>query len=180
MPRSLSNPTVSAIPAKSSTKPKDRDPVASGARDATFNRSAGHNYFLTDRFECGIALRGTEVKSIREGNANLKDAYGLLKDGEVFLLNAHIGPFSHGNAMNHESLRTRKLLLHKREIDKLQGLTKQKGYTLIPVKLYFRNGRVKCELALAKGKQDWDKRATERNREADKEAKAAIARSQRR
>ena len=157
-----------------------RAAVASGARDATFSRSAGPNYFLTDRFECGIALRGTEVKSIREGNANLKDAYGLLKDGEVFLLNAHIGPFSHGNAMNHESLRTRKLLLHKREIDKLQGLTKQKGYTLIPVKLYFRNGRVKCELALAKGKQDWDKRATERNREADKEAKAAIARSQRR
>ena len=180
MPRSLSNPTVAASAAKSPVKPKDRDPVAAGARDAAFNRTASHNYFLTDRFECGIALRGTEVKSIREGKANLKDAYGLLKDGEVFLLNAHIGPFSHGNAMNHESLRTRKLLLHKREIDKLQGLTKQKGYTLIPVKLYFRNGRVKCELALAKGKQDWDKRTTERNREADKEAKAAIARSQRR
>jgi SsrA-binding protein len=180
MPRSLSNPTVPATAAKSPVKPKDRDPVASGQRDAAFNRSASHNYFLTDRFECGIALRGTEVKSIREGSANLKDAYGLLKDGEVFLLNAHIGPFSHGNAMNHESLRTRKLLLHKREIDKLEGLTRQKGYTLIPVKLYFRNGRVKCELALAKGKQDWDKRATERNREADKEAKAAIARSQRR
>jgi len=180
MPRSLSNPTVPASTAKSPVKPKDRDPVAAGARDAAFNRSAAHNYFLTDRFECGIALRGTEVKSIREGKANLKDAYGLLKDGEVFLLNAHIGPFSHGNAMNHESLRTRKLLLHKREIDKLQGLTKQKGYTLIPVKLYFRNGRVKCELALAKGKQDWDKRETERSREADKEAKAAIARSQRR
>jgi SsrA-binding protein len=180
MPRSLSNPTVPASAAKSPVKPKDRDPVAAGARDAAYNRSASHNYFLTDRFECGIALRGTEVKSIREGKANLKDAYGLLKDGEVFLLNAHIGPFSHGNAMNHESLRTRKLLLHKREIDKLQGLTRQKGYTLIPVKLYFRNGRVKCELALAKGKQDWDKRETERSREADKEAKAAIARSQRR
>ena len=180
MPRSLSNPTVPASAAKSPVKPKDRDPVAAGARDAAFNRSASHNYFLTDRFECGIALRGTEVKSIREGKANLKDAYGLLKDGEVFLLNAHIGPFSHGNTMNHESLRTRKLLLHKREIDKLQGLTKQKGYTLIPVKLYFRNGRVKCELALAKGKQDWDKRETERSREADKEAKSAIARSQRR
>ena len=179
MPRSLSNPTVPASAAKSPVKPKDRDPVAAGARDAAFNRSASHNYFLTDRFECGIALRGTEVKSIREGKANLKDAYGLLKDGEVFLLNAHIGPFSHGNAMNHESLRTRKLLLHKREIDKLIGMTKQKGFTLIPVRLYFRNGRVKCELALAKGKQDWDKRATERKREADKEAKAAVARSQR-
>jgi SsrA-binding protein len=176
MPRSLSNPTVPATP-KPSAKPKDRDPVASGQRDAAFNRSASFNYFLSDRFEAGVALRGTEVKSIRK--ANLKDAYGLLKDGECFLLNAHIGPFSHGNSMNHESLRTRKLLLHKREIDKLEGLTKQKGYTLIPVKLYFRNGRVKCELALAKGKQDWDKRATERAREGDKEARAAIARSQR-
>jgi SsrA-binding protein len=158
---------------------KPRDPVASGERDAAHNRAASHNYFLLEKFEAGVALRGTEVKSIREGKANLKDAYGLLKDGECFLLNAHIGPFSHGNAMNHESLRTRKLLLHKREIEKLEGLTKQKGYTLIPVKLYFRNGRVKCELALAKGKQDWDKRATERAREGDKEARAAIARSQR-
>ena len=179
MPRSLSNPTVPAPP-KPSAKPKDRDPVASGQRDAAYNRSASFNYFLSDRFEAGVALRGTEVKSIREGKANLKDAYGLLKDGECFLLNAHIGPFSHGNAMNHESLRTRKLLLHKREIEKLKALTSQKGFTLIPVKLYFRNGRVKCEIALAKGKQDWDKRATERAREGDKEAKAAIARSQRR
>ena len=179
MPRSLSNPTTSTTTAKPSVKPKDRDPVASGLRDAAFNRSASFNYFLSDRFECGVALRGTEVKSIREGKANLKDAYGLLKDGEAFLLNAHIGPFSHGNAMNHEALRTRKLLLHKKEIEKLEGLTKQKGYTLIPVKLYFKNGRVKCEIALAKGKQDWDKRATERAREGDKEARAAIARSQR-
>ena len=178
MPRSLSNPTV-PTPPKPSAKEKDRDPVAAGKRDAAFNRSASFNYFLSDRFECGVALRGTEVKSIREGKANLKDAYGLLKDGEAFLLNAHIGPFSHGNAMNHEALRTRKLLLHKKEIEKLEGLTKQKGYTLIPVKLYFKNGRVKCEIALAKGKQDWDKRATERAREGDKEAKAAIARSQR-
>ena len=180
MPRSLSNPTVSTTSAKPTVKAKDRDPVASGLRDAAFNRSASFNYFLSDRFECGVALRGTEVKSIREGKANLKDAYGLLKDGEAFLLNAHIGPFSHGNAMNHESLRTRKLLLHKKEIEKLESLTRQKGYTLIPVKLYFRNGRVKCEIALAKGKQDWDKRETERKREADNEAKAAIARSQRR
>ena len=179
MPRSLSNPTTPAPP-KPSAKPKDRDPVAAGRRDAAFNRAASHNYFLTDRFECGVALRGTEVKSIREGKANIKDAYGLLKDGECFLLNAHIGPFSHGNAMNHESLRTRKLLLHKREIERLEGLTKQKGFTLIPVKLYFKNGRVKCELALAKGKQEWDKRETERKREGDKEARAAIARSQRR
>ncbi len=179
MPRSLSNPTVANAP-KPAVKEKDRDPVAAGARDASFNRSASFNYFLTDRFEAGVALRGTEVKSIREGKANLKDAYGLLKDGECFLLNAHIGPFSHGNAMNHDSLRTRKLLLHKAEVRRLEAATRQKGFTLIPVRLYFRNGRVKCELALAKGKQDWDKRETERRREADKEAKAAVARGQRR
>ena len=165
---------------KPAVKEKDRDPVAAGKRDAAFNRSASFNYFLTDKYEAGVALRGTEVKSIREGKANLKDAYGLLKDGECFLLNAHIGPFSHGNAMNHESLRTRKLLLHQKEIEQLQAATKQKGFTLIPVRLYFRNGRVKCEIALAKGKMEYDKRATERKREADNEAKSAIARSQRR
>lgn len=179
MPRASTIPTLAAQP-KAATKPKDRDPVAAGLRDASFNRAASHNYALSDRFEAGVALRGTEVKSIREGNANLKDAYGLLKDGECFLLNAHIGPFSHGNMMNHESVRTRKLLLHSQEIRKLEALTKQKGFTLIPTRLYFRNGRVKCELALAKGKQEWDKRASERKREADNEARAAIARSQRR
>ena len=141
MPRSLSNPTVAHQP-KPVVKAKDRDPVAEGQRDAAFNRAASHNYFLTDRFEAGVALRGTEVKSIREGKANLKDAYGLLKDGECFLLNAHIGPFSHGNAMNHDSLRTRKLLLHKSEVRKLEALTRQKGFTLIPTRLYFRYGRV--------------------------------------
>jgi len=173
MARTMSIPTATHQP-KAVVKEKDRDPVAAGKRDAAFNRSASFNYFLTDKFEAGVALRGTEVKS------NLKDAYGLLKDGECFLLNAHIGPFSHGNAMNHEALRTRKLLLHKQEVRQLEAATKQKGYTLIPVRLYFRNGRVKCEIALAKGKQEWDKRATERKREADNEAKAAIARSQRR
>lgn len=179
MARNLSNPTSAPSAPKAAVKMKDRDPLATGQRDAAVNRSASFNYFLEDRFEAGIALKGTEVKSIREGKANLKDAYGLLKDGECFLLNAHIGAFSHGNRENHEDLRTRKLLLHKKEIEQLQVATKQKGYTLIPVRLYFKNGRVKCELALAKGKQDWDKRATERTKEANKEAKAAIARSQR-
>lgn len=179
MPRSLSNPTVAAQP-KPAAKAKDREPVAAGQRDATHNRAASHNYTLTDRYEAGIALRGTEVKSIREGKANLKDAYGLLKDGECFLLNAHIGPFSHGNLMNHDEVRTRKLLLHAAELRKLEVATRQKGFTLIPTRLYFRNGRVKCELALARGKQEWDKRAAERKREADGEARAAIARSQRR
>ena len=172
--------TTPAQAPKPVVKEKDRDPVAAGKRDAAFNRSANFNYFLTDKYEAGVALRGTEVKSIREGKANLKDAYGLLKDGECFLLNAHIGPFSHGNAMNHEALRTRKLLLHRNEIAKLEAATRGKGFTLIPVRLYFRHGRVKCEIALAKGKQEYDKRATERKREADNETRAAIARSQRR
>jgi SsrA-binding protein len=158
---------------------KPRDPVASGERDAAVNRAAGHNYFLTDRFEAGVALRGTEVKSIREGKANLRDAYGLIKDGEAFLLNAHIGPYSHGNYTNHDALRTRKLLLHQEELKKLVGKTQQKGFTLIPTRLYFRHGRVKCELAVARGKQDWDKRETERRREADREARAAVADSKR-
>jgi len=179
MPRQATIPTAAAAP-KPVVKEKDRDPVAAGMRDAAFNRSAGHNYFLSDRVEAGVALRGTEVKAIREGKANLKDAYGLLKDGECFLLNAHIGAFSHGNLANHDSLRTRKLLMHRGEIRKLEAQTRGKGFTLIPVRLYFRRGRVKCELALAKGKQEWDKRETERRREQDKEARAAIARGQRR
>ena len=159
-------------------KPKNpkRDPVASGERDASQNRAAAHNYFLLERFEAGMVLSGTEVKSIRAGRANLKDAYGLVKDGEVWLLNAHIGPYEHGNIFNHEPLRTRKLLLRADEIRKLVGKTQQKGLTLIPTRLYFKNGRAKVELALAKGKQTWDKRETERRRTADKEAREAVNR----
>lgn len=159
-----------------SDKPKNpkRDPVASGERDATVNRSAGHNYFLSDKFEAGVVLRGTEVKSIRDGLANLKDAYGLIKDGELWLLNAHIGPYEHGNIFNHEPTRTRKLLVHKEQLGKLLGKTQHKGLTLIPTRLYFKNGRVKCELAVAKGKQLWDKRETERRRTADSETRTAI------
>jgi SsrA-binding protein len=155
-------------------KAKPRDPVASGERDAAYNRSASHNYFLLEKFEAGVSLRGTEVKSIREGKANLRDAYGLIKDGEAFLLNVHIGPYSHGNISNHDETRTRKLLLHREELRKLLSKTQIKGHTLIPTRLYFRHGRVKCELAVAKGKQDWDKRETEKRREADRESRAAI------
>ncbi|MGB6974291.1 MAG: SsrA-binding protein SmpB [Terracidiphilus sp.] len=153
---------------------RPRNAVASGERDAAQNRAASHNYFLLEKFEAGIALRGTEVKSVREGKANLRDSYGLIKDGEAFLLNVHIGPYSHGNLANHDETRTRKLLLHREEVRKLQAKTQIKGHTLIPTRLYFRKGRVKCELAVAKGKQDWDKRETERRREADREARAAI------
>ena len=172
MPRQT---THSNLPAPQKNKP--RDPVASGDRDAAVNRAASHNYFLLDRFEAGLALRGTEVKSIREGKANLKDAYGIINGGEAYLLNAHIGPYSHGGSSNHESLRTRKLLLHQQEIRKLTSQTQIKGHTLIPTRLYFRRGRVKCEIAVAKGKQDWDKRETERRREADRETRAAIVRN---
>src|SRR5512140_3419039 len=152
-----------------------RDPAAAGERDAAVNRIASHNYFLLEKFEAGVALTGTEVKSVRAGRANLKDAYGLIKDGELFLLNAHIGPYEHGNIFNHAPLRTRKLLANKSEIEKLAGKTQQKGLTLIPTRIYFKNGRVKVELALAKGKQNWDKRETERRRTADKESREAIA-----
>ena len=120
-----------------------RDPTASGERDASVNRAASHNYFLLEKFEAGVALRGTEVKSVRAGRANLKDAYGLVKDAELWLINAHIGPYEHGNIFNHEPLRTRKLLVHKNELHKLIGKTQHKGLTLIPTRLYFRNGRVK-------------------------------------
>jgi SsrA-binding protein len=172
MPRHV--PTATRPEKKPNTR---RDPVASGERDASQNRVASHNYFLLEKFEAGIALRGTEVKSVRNGRANLKDAYGLVKDGELWLINAHIGPYEHGNIFNHEPLRTRKLLVHKNELYKLIGKTQQKGLTLIPTRLYFKNGRVKVELALAKGKQTWDKRETERRKTADKEARDAIARS---
>jgi SsrA-binding protein len=154
-----------------------RDPTAAGKRDAAVNRNASHNYFLLEKFETGVVLSGTEVKSVREGLTNLKDSYGLVKDGEIFLLNCHIGPYTHGNIFNHEPLRTRKLLMHKEEIKKLIGKTQQRGLTLIPTRMYFKNGKVKVEIALAKGKQLWDKRETERRRTADKEARDAVARS---
>jgi len=160
-------------------KPKNvkRDPIASGERDATFNRAASHNYFLEDKMETGIVLTGSEVKSVRAGRANLKDGYALLKDGELWLLNAHIGAYENAGYAGHTPLRTRKLLVHADELRRLHAKTQQKGYTLVPTRMYFKNGKIKCEIALAKGKQSWDKRETERGRTADKEAREAIARS---
>jgi len=157
-----------------------RQPTASGERDAAVNRNAGHNYFLLEKFETGVVLTGTEVKSVRAGKANLKDSYGLVKDGELWLLNCHISPYEHGSYSNHAALRTRKLLVHKEEIRKLIGKTQQKGLTLIPTRMYFKNGLVKLELAVARGKQQWDKRETERRRTADREAREAIARGNKR
>jgi SsrA-binding protein len=160
-------------------KPKNvrRDPVASGERDATVNRAASHNYFLEDKLETGVMLTGSEVKSVRSGHANLKDAYALVKDGELWLLNAHIGAYEHGGYANHAPLRTRKLLAHKEELRKLLVKSQQRGYTLIPTRMYFKNGKLKCEVALAKGKQIWDKRETERRRTVEKETREAMARA---
>jgi SsrA-binding protein len=138
------------------------------------NREAYHNFHILETIECGIALTGTEVKSIREGRCNLKDSYGQIRQGEAWLLNAHISPYSHGNRDNHEPTRTRKLLLHKKEIDKLSGKAQEKGLTLVPTKMYFKNGRLKLELAVAKGKKLYDKRETEKRREADREARAIL------
>jgi len=138
------------------------------------NRQAGHNYFLMERFEAGLVLRGTEVKAAREGKVQLRDAYAAIERGEAWLLNAHISHYSHGNRENHDPMGRRKLLLHRAEIHKLIGKTREKGLALIPIKFYLKKGRIKCELALARGKKLHDKRATERARTAEAEARDAI------
>jgi SsrA-binding protein len=122
------------------------------------NKKAWHNFFIEDKYEAGISLMGTEVKSLREGRANLGDSYGKIKNGEIFLVDAHISPYTHGNRFNPDPLRMRKLLLHKREIRRLIGKVQEKGFTLIPLRLYFSNGKAKVELGLAKGKKLFDKR----------------------
>ena len=124
------------------------------------NKKAWHNYFIEDKYQAGISLLGTEVKSLREGKANLGDSYGKIKNGEIFLVDAHISPYTHGNRFNSDPLRTRKLLLHKKEIRRLIGKIQEKGFTLIPLRLYFSNGKAKVELGLAKGKKLFDKRET--------------------
>jgi SsrA-binding protein len=138
------------------------------------NRKAYHDYSIEDTIEAGISLVGTEVKSLRDGKANLKDSYVLIKDLEAFLLNCHISPYSHGNIMNHDPVRTRKLLMHKKEIARLHGKIAQKGYTLIPLKIYFKEGRAKVEVGLAKGKREYEKRDAIKEREADREIEKAI------
>ncbi|HMK56318.1 MAG TPA: SsrA-binding protein SmpB [Dissulfurispiraceae bacterium] len=138
------------------------------------NRKAYHDYSIEETIEGGLSLVGTEVKSLREGKANLKDSYVLIKDAEAFLFNCHISPYSHGNIMNHDPMRTRKLLLHKKEILRLQGKIAQKGYTLVPLKLYFKDGRVKVEVGLAKGKREYEKRDSIKEREAAREIEKAM------
>jgi SsrA-binding protein len=138
------------------------------------NRKAFHDYHLLESFEAGIVLLGTEVKAIREGRVNLRDSFARVEDGEVYLYNVNISPYSHRGYADHEPMRRRKLLLHRNEILKLVGKTVEKGMTLVPVRMYFKGGRVKVVVSLAKGKKEYDKRETIKRRETERETRAAI------
>jgi SsrA-binding protein len=138
------------------------------------NRQARHDYAIIDSWEAGIVLTGTEVKALREGKANISDAYGIVKNGEIFLLNLHISPYERGGYVNHEPNRTRKLLLHRKEIRRLIGAVEREGLTLIPLELYFKKGKAKVALALGKGKKLHDKRETARQRDAEREVARAL------
>ncbi len=133
------------------------------------NRKAYHDYEVLETYEAGIVLKGTEVKSAKQGRINLKDSYAKIDNGEIFLINAHISPYTHGNVYNHDPRRTRKLLLHKKEIMRLYGKVKEKGLTLIPLKAYIKNGKIKIELGLCKGKKVYDKRAEIKKRDLERE-----------
>ncbi len=148
-------------------------------RHVAENRKAFHDYTILETFEAGVALLGTEVKAIREGRANLRDSFGRVEGGEVWVHNVHISPYSHRGYADHAPLRPRKLLLHRNEIRKLIGKTTERGMTLVPLRLYFKNGRVKVALGLAKGKKDYDRRETIRRREIERETRAAIKARQR-
>lgn len=138
------------------------------------NRKAFHDYHILETFEAGIVLQGTEVKAIREGSVNLRDSFARVESGEIWVHNVHISPYSHRGYADHEPTRPRKLLLHRQEIRKLIGRTVERGMTLVPTRMYFRNGHVKVALGLAKGKQTRDKRETIKRREADRETRAAV------
>ncbi len=138
------------------------------------NRSAFHEYHIGDKYEAGIALTGTEVKSVMAGRVQLKESYIAVRDGEAWLFNAHISPYSHGNRENHEPMRTRKLLLHRREFDKLEQFSTIKGMTLVATRVYLKNGRIKLEVGVAKGKKLYDKRETEMRRTVDRETRAQL------
>jgi len=145
----------------------------------TVNRKARHDYTIIETFEAGIALQGTEVKSLRERRANLRDSYGQVIDRELYLCDAHISPYSHGTHANHEPRRNRKLLLHRREIDRIAGRVQERGLTLVPLRMYFKRGRAKVEVAIARGKRAYDKRESIKRRIADREAERALSDSRR-
>jgi SsrA-binding protein len=153
---------------------------ASGEKVVAQNRAASYNYTLLDKMEAGMVLRGTEVKSLRDGKVMLRDAYATVRGGAVWLLNCHIPEYLAGGPFNHEPLRPRKLLLNKAEIEKLAGKTEQKGLTIVPLRIYFKAGIAKCELAVAKGKKQWDRRQSERDKEARRETEDALHRYRRR
>lgn len=138
------------------------------------NRSAFHNYHISDKYEAGVALTGTEVKSVMGGRIQLKESYVAVRDGEAWLFNAHISPYSHGNRENHEPLRTRKLLLHRREIVRLEEAAVKQGMTLVATRVYLKNGRIKLEVGVARGKKMYDKRETEMRRTIDRETQAQL------
>src|SRR5579863_6348809 len=156
--------------AKRGSKPGSKP----ATRNFAINRQAGHYYHLLEKFETGIELTGTEVKSIREGRANLKDGYAVVRDGQVWLVDCHIGAYAAGSYLNADSLRDRRLLLHRQQIDKLGGRTRERGLTLVPLRLYLKNNLIKCEIALAKGKTVWDQRETIRRRTVDRETEQAM------
>lgn len=145
-----------------------------GTKLITANKKARHDYFVEQSFECGIELFGTEVKSIRMGTVSLKDSYCIFRDGEIFVKGMHVSPYEKGNVFNKDPLRERKLLMHKREIMQLYGKSKQDGYSLIPLSLYFKNARVKVELGLCKGKKLYDKREAAAKRDAKREIDRAL------
>jgi SsrA-binding protein len=158
-------------------KPKtDREAARTNIAE---NRKASHDYHLFETFEAGLVLLGTEVKAIREGRVTLRDSFARIDDGEVYLYNVDIGPYSHRGSADHDPKRRRQLLLHREEIRKLIGKTVEKGMTLVPVRMYFKDGRVKVAISLAKGKKAYDKRETIRRREAERESRAAVKSSRR-
>lgn len=148
--------------------------MAKEERVLAANRAAFHNYHISDKYEAGVALTGTEVKSAMGGRVQLKDAYVSVREGEAWLFNAHISPYSHGNRENHDPLRTRKLLLHKREIEKLDEAAARQGMTLVPTQVYLKHGRIKIEVGVARGKKMYDKREAELRRTVDRETRAQL------
>jgi len=152
-----------------------KDNAGDGTVNICRNRRATHDYEILDRIECGLVLVGTEVKSLRDGHANLEDAYVKLDDGEVWLIGAEIPEYVYGNRLNHKPKRPRKLLLHRREIDRFAGKASQKGFTLVPLRMYFKEGRAKVELAVARGKQAHDKRESMKKADARREIDRAMA-----
>jgi len=148
--------------------------ITKGEKLVAQNKKAFHDYHIEERYEAGVVLTGTEIKSVRTGKVNMRDSFAQIRRGEVFLHNMHISPYEQGNRYNHEPLRTRKLLLNRQEINKLIGMIKEKGYTLVPIKIYLKNGLAKVEIALAKGKKEYDKRETIKQRDAKREMAKAI------